>query len=165
MKQLLLVFFALLFFACFGAADARAADCYTECLQVSGCWKPEPGGNVSYCSDTQARFSSSCRDSGPSGGGKIYGAIAYSKRNGAYGYSHGWTSRKKAEKVALKNCSDNGSGCKSVVWFYNSCGAVASDGRHVTSGRDSTSRIAAEQALGKCNKSFFKGKCKAVVSH
>lgn len=134
-------------------------------MDVSGCWNAEPGVNVSYCSDTQARCSSACLDQGPSGRGKIYGAIAYSKENGAYGYSHGWTNQEKAEKIALTNCSKHGPGCKSVVWFYNSCGAVVSDGKYVTWGQADSAQIAMKQALDKCNRHFFRGKCEKVVSH
>ncbi len=164
--RLFLLFAGMIIFSSFTAAFAYD-DCYRDCMNQSGCLNPEPGVNVSYCSDTQARCSSDCLDKGPSapsGGKKIYGAIAYSKRNGAYGYSHGWTNRKKAEKVAVKNCSENGKGCKSVVWFYNSCGAVASDGKHVTWGRSSVRQIAKQEALDKCNKSWFNGKCESVVS-
>ncbi len=164
MKISFLLFIGMVVSSMFTATVALA-DCYRDCMEASGCWSTEPGVNVSYCSDTQARCSSDCLNKGPSGRGKIYGAIAYSKENGAYGYSHGWTNQKKAEIVALKNCSEHGSGCKSMVWFHNSCGAVASDGRHVTWGQADSAQVAMKQALDKCNKSFFRGKCKNVVSH
>ncbi len=160
-KRPLLLFAGIIIFSSFTVAFAYG-DCYRDCMDAFGCGSSM---DSSYCSDTQARCSSDCRDKGPGGRGKIYGAIAYSKRNGAYGYSHGWNNQKKAEKVALKNCSENGKGCKSEVWFYNSCGAVASDGRHVAWGQASTARAAMQQALDKCNKNWFKGKCKEVISH
>jgi len=140
-------------------------DCYRDCMDQSGCWSVGPESSGSYCSGTQARCSSDCLDKGPSGRGKIYGAIAYSKRNGAYGYSHGWTNQKKAEQVALKNCKENGSGCDVEVWFYNSCGAVAADGKKVAWGQGSSEQAASQQALEKCNKGFFKKHCEVKVSH
>lgn len=144
-------------------APASALDCYSACMDASNCWSTRSDENVSYCSGIQVRCSAECRNSGPGGGPKSYGAIAYSKKNGAYGYAHGWTNQKKAEAVALKNCKENGSGCKKIVWYYNSCGAVASDGRNVTWGQAGTSREAVQQALDKCNKKLFKGKCENKV--
>ena len=54
-----------------------------------------------------------------------FGAIAYSNTTGAYGYSYDYGSRRSAEQAALANCRSNGSGCKVVIWFQNSCGALA----------------------------------------
>jgi hypothetical protein len=137
------------------------ADCYRDCMDMHGC-----GSSLdsSYCSGVQGRCASECRDKGPEGRAKSYGAIAYSRKNGAYGYSHGWASQKKAEAVALKNCKENGSGCKSEVWFYNGCGAVASNGQKVSWGQGSTRTAAMQQALKKCNSGFFQKKCEGKVS-
>lgn len=147
------------------AAVWAYSDCYRDCMDASGCWSVSSGTSASYCSGVQARCSSDCRDSGPGGRAKSYGAIAYSKKNGAYGYSHGWNNQEKAEKVAVKNCSENGPGCKPEVFFYNSCGSVAHDGKRVTWGQGETALRARQQALDKCNKSLFKGKCEEVVTH
>ncbi len=156
----------LLFFTCLvitSAATALAyADCYRECMDAHGCGSSM---DSSYCSGTQARCSTDCRDKGPGGRGKIYGAIAYSAKNGVYGYSHGWTNKKKAEKVAVKNCSANGKGCKSRVWFYNSCGAVAADGSKVTWAQGSSEQEARKKALDKCKRNFFRRHCEVKVSH
>lgn len=141
-----------------------AMDCYRDCMDASGCWFSRSDENVSFCSGVQARCSTQCRDSGPGGGAKSYGAIAYSKKNGAYGYAHGWTNQKKAEAVALKNCKANGPGCEVQVWYYDSCGAVASDGRNVTWGRAGTPGAAVRQALDRCNQKWFKGTCESKVS-
>ena len=138
------------------------ADCYRDCMDQSGCGSSM---DSSFCSGTQARCSTDCRDKGPGGSGKIYGAIAYSAKNGAYGYSHGWTNKKKAEKVALKNCSQNGKGCKSRVWFYNGCGAVAADGSKVTWAQDSSEQAAMKKALDKCKRGLFRKHCEVKVSH
>jgi serine/threonine-protein kinase len=162
-KWFFLLFSGMILSCTFIAAFAYA-DCVTDCLESHGCGVGQESSG-SNCAVYQYRCSSDCLDSGPSGRSKIYGAIAYSRKNGAYGYSHGWTNRKQAEKVALKNCRENGKGCKPAVWFYNSCGAVASDGRHVTWGQASTAGAAMQQALEKCNKKWFKGKCEGKVSH
>jgi hypothetical protein len=154
----------ILLFALFLPSIAFAyGDCYRDCMDASGCWSARSDENVSYCSGVQATCSSRCRDEGPGGGGQVYGAIAYSKKKGVYGYSYGWNSQKKAEAVALKNCKDSGPGCKSVVWFYNSCAAVASDGPHVTWGQADTASAAIKDAVDKCNKTLFHGKCENKV--
>ncbi|HXV27737.1 MAG TPA: DUF4189 domain-containing protein [bacterium] len=139
-------------------------DCYRDCMDASSCWSARSGENVSYCSSTQARCSSDCRNQGNSNQ-RSYGAIAYNAKSGAYGYSNSWEDRKKAEQTALKYCKQYGSGCKSEVWFYNSCGAVAADGRKVAWGRADSAREANRQALEKCNKGFFKKHCEVKVSH
>jgi hypothetical protein len=161
----LLLLLGMTFFGALGTAFAFS-DCYRSCMDQSGCWSPDPGTSASYCSGVQARCSSECRDAAEAPRPKrdTYGAIAYSKDNGAYGYSHGWKDKGKAQKVALDNCRQNGKGCKSVVWFKNSCGAVASDGKHVTWGRSTVRRLAKQEAFEKCQKSLFSGKCENIVS-
>jgi hypothetical protein len=94
---------------------------------------------------------------------KSYGAIAYSAKDKGCGWSFGWNSQSKAEQVALDNCSKRGSQCKGIVWFSNSCGAVASDGDIVTWGQASAKRTAEQSALEKCIKAGGK-KCAVEIS-
>jgi len=157
-----LLFFISLVIASAAPAFAYAADCYRECMDVASCGSSM---DSSYCSGVQARCSTDCRNQGPGGRAKNYGAIAYSAKNGAYGYSHGWTNQRKAEKVAVKNCSENGKGCKSRVWFYNSCGAVAADGSKVTWAQASSEQAAMKKALDKCKRGLFRKHCEVKVSH
>lgn len=161
MTKKIFIFFAALFTA---VPAGAYSDCYRACMDASGCWSPDSGTSANYCSGVQARCSSECRDQAD-GGGKIYGAIAYSKKDGAYGYSHGWQNREKAEKVALKNCFENGKDCRSEIWFYNGCGSVAADGRNVGSGFAPTGYAAAKAAVDDCKKKWFSGKCEEVVTH
>jgi hypothetical protein len=56
---------------------------------------------------------------------EYYGAIAYSPRTGAHGWSFNHPSRTAAEKVALSNCKKLAPDCKTQVWFKNACGALA----------------------------------------
>ena len=140
------------------------SDCYRDCMQTAGCWDNRSDENVSYCSGVQARCSSDCRDQARGGGGS-YGSIAYSVKDDAYGYSHGWTNRKKAGLVAMKNCKQNGKGCEEMVWFSGSCGAVVSDGKRAFWGQAGSPREAMAQAMKKCSQSWFHGKCAEKVSH
>lgn len=52
-----------------------------------------------------------------------FGAIAFSKDDGAHGYSYDYPSRAAAENSALQRCS--GSNCNVVIWFRNACAALA----------------------------------------
>ncbi|MCC5989622.1 MAG: DUF4189 domain-containing protein [Pararhodobacter sp.] len=54
-----------------------------------------------------------------------WGAIAFSRSTGAHGYSHNYGSRGAAESRALSGCRRYGPGCQVVVYFFNSCGALA----------------------------------------
>src|SRR5271154_1096973 len=46
-----------------------------------------------------------------------YGAIAYGRTSGAWGYSHRLGSEAKAESVAKQNCAEHGDDCEVMVWF------------------------------------------------
>ncbi|SOE08316.1 uncharacterized protein DUF4189 [Hoeflea halophila] len=54
-----------------------------------------------------------------------FGAIAFSKSTGAYGYSYDHQSRQNAEAVAMNECRSRSRGCKVAIWFKNACGSVA----------------------------------------
>jgi len=53
----------------------------------------------------------------------VFGAIAYSKSTGKWGYSYDYSSREEAESAAVGNCDRND--CVVKSWFKNSCGALA----------------------------------------
>ena len=134
------------------------ADCYTDCMALYGC---ESSIESSYCSGTSARCSTECRHGG---GTKSYGAIAYSVRDEAYGYSDNFENQEKAESAALKYCSEHGSGCEVMVWFYNSCGAVAANGDTATWGQEASKMGAERQALDECKRAGGKN-CEIKISH
>lgn len=54
-----------------------------------------------------------------------YGAIAYSPRTGAVGWSYDHPSRRRAERVAMGNCMNYAGDCRIATYFSNACGAVA----------------------------------------
>jgi len=56
---------------------------------------------------------------------EYFGAIAYSPRSGAHGWSNDHPSRPNAEKEALANCRKFAKDCKVLVWFKNACGALS----------------------------------------
>lgn len=140
---------------------AFAGDCYPDCMNASNCWGPG-APNDSYCSGTQVQCSYQC--SHQQNGGKSYGAIAYSAKDGGYGYSDGQGDQKQAEKTALKYCKQHGKKCESLIWFYNSCGAVAADGKKVGWAQHASSSAAQQNALQFCRKQGGKN-CEIKVVH
>jgi serine/threonine-protein kinase len=56
---------------------------------------------------------------------EYYGAIAYSPRSSAHGWSNDHPSRPDAEKAALANCRKFAKDCRALVSFKNACGALA----------------------------------------
>jgi hypothetical protein len=127
-------------------------------MALYGC---ESSIDSSYCSGTSARCSTECRHGG---GSKSYGAIAYSVKDEAYGYSDNFESQERAETAALKYCSEHGSGCEIMVWFYNSCGAVAVDGSTVTWGQEASKIGAERRALEECKRAGGQN-CEIKISH
>lgn len=59
--------------------------------------------------------------------GHLYGAIAYSKRDGSFGWSTGFGDSESANEYALDKCSQRGSGCYVVISFSNLCASVSVD--------------------------------------
>lgn len=154
-------FVPVLFILTIFCSSVVADNCYVDCMDASGCWYSRSDENVSYCSGTQARCSTECRNAEPK---KSYGAIAYGIKDEAYGWSHGWNDQEKAEQVALKNCAEHGSDCEIQVWFYNSCAAVAADAELVTWGLDDSEKNAQTSALDKCTKAGG-ANCTLKTSH
>ena len=56
---------------------------------------------------------------------KTFGAIAFSQDSGAYASTWGHTTREGAEATALTLCTENGPGCKVVIWARGACAAIA----------------------------------------
>ena len=86
----------------------------------------------------------------PASARDYYGAIAFSMDSGRVGWANDYGSRGAAENNAQSAC---GSGCASVIWFRNACGAIATSSDHSYGTGWSTSRGAAESiAMGGCRK-------------
>jgi hypothetical protein len=60
-----------------------------------------------------------------------YGAIAYSKSDGLWGFSHNYNNVQSAVNAAMGFCRDSGGrSCRWAVKVANSCGAVATAGKY-----------------------------------
>jgi hypothetical protein len=99
-----------------GALAPAQAFCPTECKRTD----PKVGYCIEY-----GPVGSCAGESGSSGSARSYGAIAYSVDSGAIGYSQTYGNQKQAEARAMKECGK--SDCKVAVWYYNNCGALATD--------------------------------------
>ena len=102
-------------------------NCSSQCTGFSG--DTDPGTCTSRCA-------SGCVDSDPvyGGGGtsqsrRVYGAIAFSESTYTSGSSDNGFSQLDAEQKAMHSCETNEpqkpKDCKIILWFYNSCAAVA----------------------------------------
>lgn len=83
----------------------------------------------------------------------FYGALAYSQRTGAHGYSYDHRSRNAAEQRALGECANYGADCRVAIWFRNACGALAvGAGNGYGSGWGTSRSIAQSYALAGCRR-------------
>jgi hypothetical protein len=157
-RQLALLYVSFAFCVIFHAASALAGDCVTDCMN-SSCWSGGSVSNPTACHGELHRCEIACQNKN----NKSFGAIAYSAKDKASGWSYGWDNQSKAERVALENCAKHGSQCKAIVWYDRSCGAVAADGNIVTWGQASAKQRAAQLALDNCTKAGGK-KCAIQTS-
>lgn len=96
--------------------------------------------------------------------GHLYGSLAYSKRNGAYGWSTGFGDSDSADQVALENCGKRGPGCYVVISFSNLCAAVAADDSGgVFWGTAGTKLEAQRQSMLYCKRDGDPGSCEIKV--
>jgi hypothetical protein len=92
-----------------------------------------------------------------------YGAIAYDRKSGAWGYSYNWDTRQQAENNALANCKKNSRNCEVMVWYQRECGAVVSAaGNNAYWGTGDGTGAAGQNALASCRKDGGKD-CKIEV--
>jgi hypothetical protein len=133
-----------------GAAPAWAQACSFSCSN--------------YIEGQCSEYTTSCSGT-PSAPGPSYGAIAYGRKSGAYGYSYSWDSEAKAESVATQNCAKNASDCEVMVWFERKCGAVAarSDSSVAYWGLGNNDSEARSVAISQCTKDNGR-QCEVKVS-
>lgn len=79
-----------------------------------------------------------------------WGAIAYSESTGRYGYVYDFASQADAINSAVTRCGVRD--CRAVVWFKNSCAALAKGGTNYGYGIGATRALAESTALAECRK-------------
>jgi hypothetical protein len=88
---------------------------------------------------------------------KVWGAIAYSKADKAFGYSFELADQATARKVAMDNCRKHGSNCVVETAFNRACAALAAGGEHIGWGIDRSREAAEKRALSECALTGAKG--------
>ncbi len=120
------------------AAPARAQVCHEECSD--------------YYEGQCSQHTTTCTNPEPPK--PAFGAIAYGRKSGAFGYSYGWGDQDKAESVAMENCGKNGNDCEVMVWFDRKCGSVAAPSNSTAAywGLGDGAGDANSHALSQCTK-------------
>ncbi len=92
-----------------------------------------------------------------------FGAIAYSRHTGHYGYWKGADSQAGAERRAMEACK--GRDCKIEVWFRNSCGALATGegGQIVGWAHEPNLHEAEDRAIRACRNEGGR-RCRVLIS-
>jgi hypothetical protein len=119
-------------------------SCVTKCMEGSGCWS---GGSVTmpdYCSNRPELCNIECSTDS-------WGAIAYSWKEKASGWSYGQSNRTDAVRMAMQACAkEGGAKCILQTSFNGICGSVAADGDLVAWGNADTKPHAQQRALAEC---------------
>jgi hypothetical protein len=149
MKQLAKPLLLLLLVLALGMKPSRrnslvGGDCLYNC-EGSTC--ADFGNTSSMCQQLRAKCQARCS------GKRWWGAIAYSKKDKAYGWSTGVNDRDAAKKEAMQKCVQHGgTGCEFWAIYENECGAVAIDGSITTWGTAYLRKDAQARALLECQK-------------
>jgi len=80
-------------------------------------------------------------------GKRLWGAVAYNSKTGAFGYAADLTSRRAAETEAFRLC---GADCDIIKSFRDTCGAIAARPKRVVTETGASREIAERKALTKC---------------
>ena len=82
-----------------------------------------------------------------------WGAIAHDGIAGRFGGAEGLSSKRKAEKAAIKECMRNeGRKCKIVISYYNQCGAMAWGNQLMIASRGPNRDAVIRDAVEACSK-------------
>ena len=126
------------------------ADCASDCqASYHNCLR---GSNADSCLSAQGVCLNRCTlNREPR---ERHGAIAYSSRTQAFGYSHDYDSVKSAGAAAMRQCRGQERGandCRVLVTFHNACGALALGERGAYgSAWGLSQREASAKALSEC---------------
>lgn len=135
----------LALFVGIGLAGEVEAGCRQVCTEaIDGCWGTS--GDERWRCERSASSPSCetvCSES--------YGAIAYSRQTGAWGYSFDHRSQERASRTARGQCARRAPDCQIVVNFKDQCGAIAESTRgQVRPGLGRTRKEAEDRSLAAC---------------
>lgn len=118
--------------------------CIDHCWTMTCSAEPLGSSAKSACVDQCIKYT--CRASLD-----VWGAIAYSKPDKAFGYAYEKEDQATARKVAMENCRKHGTNCAVETVFSRACAALAAGGDHVGWGTDRTRAGAEKRALSECS--------------
>ena len=125
------------------ASAQQKLRCWDECTAVAGCTNSTGTGD--FCATLRSKCDERC------GGRRWWGAIAYSKPDGAWGASWGWTEVEGAKKRAMARCvASKAPNCKVWIFFEDQCGAIAADGALTGWGTAADKGTAMRRAVQEC---------------
>lgn len=82
-----------------------------------------------------------------------WGAIAVDFYSGRFGVGRAATTRRKAEREALKECkAEGGKSCEIDISYFNQCGVIAWGSTYAATASAGTREDASGRALAKCGK-------------
>ena len=134
-------------------AEQDAGSCLYQC-EGSICYNFS--NTTALCQETRAKCQARCS------GKRWWGALAYSAKDKAFGWSVDHNDQSEAKKEAMTRCSATGADCKLWAYFENECGALAADGKIVTWGTAYLKENAQQGALQECKKAGGKNCAIAV---
>jgi len=138
------------------------ADCWLTCMERSGCWGPARSDD--YCGYNNGHMSEMCKIQCRGAAANSWGAIAYSWKEKASGWSYNQSDKAAAERVAIQSCiKAGGAKCAIETTFNDACGALAADGEIVGWGTGAEKFSAQYRARVECAKAGGK-KCEAVTA-
>jgi len=105
------------------------------------------GNHSQFCVDTRARCLAYCSRADAY---QAWGAIAYSKKDKAYGSGYNFDTKDEAKKTAMNNCRKHGVDCVVWIYFNRECGAIAVDGNYTGWGTGNARYWAKDRALKEC---------------
>jgi hypothetical protein len=135
------------------ASYPRPAHAQNRC--IDNCWfscSAEPLGSSSKSACVDLCIRHNCSTSV-----NVWGAIAYSKPDKAFGYSFEHEDEATARRVAMEKCRTRGTACVVQTAFRSACGALAAGGGRVGWGVDRTRQAAEQRALSECAKTGASG--------
>ena len=139
------------------AIAGSVEECQRNCEVSRGScdFDPSDSSRSRNCRQQADSCKWECQLNGPTKSNRParFGAIAYSPSTRAQGFSHEFGNRASAEGAALNACrqKSGASDCRSVIWFSNNCGALATDPDGTYGGGYSGNKIGAEsRALSYC---------------
>ena len=137
------------------AANPRTAHPQSMNQCIDNCWmscsaEPLGSSSKSACVDLCIRYNCSASVN-------VWGAIAYSKPDKAFGYAFELKDEASARRAALEKCRKYGTACVVETAFKSACGAVAAGSGQVGWGIDRTRQAAEQRALAECARTGARG--------